>query len=63
MNADHQTVQYVNAIPAPFKAELTRNAKGDIQYTVSAHASTMAEAMSAVRAAAMEMELTYPRNG
>lgn len=62
-STDHQIVEHIGAQTPPFGAKIIRNAKGDVQFEVSAHANTMAEAISAVREAAAELDLTYPRMG
>jgi len=65
MNANETTnhVQ-ISTVPKdqlPFRVDISKNAKGDIQYTVQSSADSMQEAMKHARAAVAELELTYPR--
>ena len=59
--SDESVVQHIGAVTPPMKVEVSRNAKGDMQWLVSAHCDTMGEAINIVRATVAEMNLAYPR--
>ena len=55
-------IKHEGAVTPPMKVEISRNAKGDYQFIVSAHFDTMADAMFKVTDCIASLEKLYPRS-
>lgn len=55
-------IRHEGAVTPPMKVEISRNAKGDYQFLVSAHCDTMSDAMFKVTDCIASLEKLYPRS-
>ena len=55
-------IRHEGAVTPPFKVQVSRNAKQEYQFEVSAHCETMADAMFKVTDCIASLEKLYPRS-
>jgi len=55
-------IKHEGAVTPPFKVQVSRNAKQEYQFEVSAHCETMADAMFKVTDCIASLEKLYPRS-
>ena len=55
-------IKHEGAVTPPMKVEISRNAKGDYQFLVSAHCDSIEEALDKVTQGIASLEKLYPRS-